>query len=380
MTDGIHDPAQAWNALTVGGYTEKLTIDAATWPGWQPLAGRGDLAPCSCTSTTWGKWPIKPDIVMEAGNMGRNPAVADPDYPDDLQLLTTAHNFLIQRPLTTFGDTSGAAALAARFAAMVWAKYPALWPETIRALMVHSAQWTPAMLARFTDARGAVDYKNLVRCFGHGVPNLRRVLSSLDNSLTLVVESQLQPFFRDESRIKTREMRPHALPWPIEALAAIPNANVTMRATLSYFVEPSPGARGWTPRYGYQSHGLRFAVRNHLETEDAFERRINRFVREEDYEAPGLADPGWQFGRQNSLTSLGCVHSDTWHGRAIDLASRGYIAVYPTMGWWNKRPQLEAWGKSARYSLIVTIETPDVETDLYTPVAAQIGIPIVIET
>ena len=175
-------------------------------------------------------------------------------------------------------------------------------------------------------------------------------------------------------------MRPHALPWPIEALAAIPNANVTMRATLSYFVEPSPGARGWTPRYGYQSHGLRFAVRNHLETEDAFERRINRFVREEDYEAPGLADPGWQFGRQNSLTSLGCVHSDTWHGRAIDLASRGYIAVYPTMGWWNKRPQLEAWGKSARYSLIVTIETPDVETDLYTPVAAQIGIPIVIET
>ena len=140
MTDGIHDPAQAWNALTVGGYTEKLTIDAATWPGWQPLAGRGDLAPCSCTSTTWGKWPIKPDIVMEAGNMGRNPAVADPDYPDDLQLLTTAHNFLIQRPLTTFGDTSGAAALAARFAAMVWAKYPALWPETIRALMVHSAR------------------------------------------------------------------------------------------------------------------------------------------------------------------------------------------------------------------------------------------------
>ena len=102
-------------------------------------------------------------------------------------------------------------------------------------------------------------------------------------------------------------------------------------------------------------------------------------MREEDYEAPGLADPGWQFGRGNSLTSLGCVHSDTWRGRASDLASRGYIAVYPTMGWWNKRPRLGSVEKNARYSLVVTIEAPEVETDLYTPVANQIGIPIVIE-
>jgi hypothetical protein len=52
MTDSIHDPAQAWNALTVGGYTEKTTIDAAAWPNWTPLAPAGDLSPSSCTSTT----------------------------------------------------------------------------------------------------------------------------------------------------------------------------------------------------------------------------------------------------------------------------------------------------------------------------------------
>ena len=207
--------------------------------------------------------------------MARNPAVADPDYPDDLQLLTTAHNFVVQRPLTTFGDTSGAAALAARFAAMVWAKYPALTPETIRALMVHSAQWTPAMLERFTDPRGERRLQEFGPVFWPRCPEpASRLLSSLDNSLTLVAESELQPFFRDEGRIKTREMRPHALPWPTEALVRIQNTNVTMRVTLSYFVEPSPGARGWTPRYGYQSHGLRFAVRNPLETEEAFERAL----------------------------------------------------------------------------------------------------------
>jgi hypothetical protein len=379
MSDSIHDPAQAWNALTVGGYTEKSTIDGGKWPGWEPLAGRGDLAPSSCTSMTWGRWPIKPDIVMEAGNLATNAGVGDPADLDDLQLLTTAHDFALRPPLSTFGDTSAAAALAARYAAMVWAKYPSLRPETIRALMVHFAEWTPAMRTRFTDQRDDVDYKSLLRCFGYGVPNLRRLLSSLDNSLTLVAESDLSPFFKDEGRIKTREMRSHPLPWPTDVLNGLGATDVTMRITLSYFVEPSPGARGWTARYGYQSHGLRVAVRNPLETVRQFEERINKAVREEGYEPPGLQDPGWQFGRGSGLTSIGSVHSDIWRGTAADLASRGQLAVYPTMGWWNKRPQLGAWEKVARYSLIVTIATPEVEADLYTPVANLLNIPIVIE-
>lgn len=381
MTDAIHDPSQAWNALTVGGYTTKAQINAAKFPGWAPLAESGDLAPASCTSLTWGKWPIKPDIVMEAGNMGRHPAHQDPDYIDNgLQLLSTSRN----NGLTSFGDTSAAAGLGAHLAGRVLAKYPNLAPETVRALIVHSADWTPQMLARFTDADGNVNLKSLVRCFGHGVPNLQNLLSSLDNSLTLIAESEIQPFFKDleaEGKpIKTREMRLHPLPWPTDALTALQNTEVEMRVTLSYFVEPSPGQRGWTPKYGYQSHGLRFAVRNPLESEQAFQQRINRFARDEDYETPGLADPGWQFGRANrGLTSVGSLHTDFWKGSAVDLASRGFIAVYPTMGWWNKRPHLEGWKKSARYSLVVTIATPGVESELYTPVANQIGVPVIIE-
>jgi Subtilase family len=384
MTDGIHDPAQAWNALTVGGYTTKVQIDAEKYPGWSPLAPSGDLSPASCTSLTWGKWPIKPDVVMEAGNMGRNPEFDEPDYIDpSLQLLSASKNFSIGNALTSFGDTSAATALAARFAAMVWAKYPNLTPETVRALMVHSAEWTPAMLVSCTEGN-EIDLKKLVRCYGHGVPNMERLLSSLDNSLTLIVQNQLQPFFKDlddeQKRVKTREMCLHPLPWPTDALTALQNTEVTMRVTLSYFVEPSPGARGWTPRYGYQSHGLRFAVRNPLESVAAFEQRINRAAREEDYEAAGISDPGWRFGYANrSLTSAGSLHCDVWRGRAIDLASRGHIGVYPTMGWWNKRPHLDGWKKSARYSLIVTISTPDVGSDIYTPVANMLGVSIVNE-
>lgn len=386
LTDSIHDPAQAWNALTVGGYTEKSLIDAAKFPGWTPLAPAGELSPSSCTSTTWGKTAIKPDIVMEAGNMGISAAFDAPDYIDDaLQLLSTGHDFVLGRPFTSFGDTSAAAALAARYAALVWAKYPTLQPETVRALMVHSAEWTPQMLQRFTTANGSVDFRNLVRCYGRGVPNIRRLLSSLDNSLTLVVESELQPFFKDADdetkRVRSREMRIHPLPWPVDALDDLGDTPVVMKVTLSYFVEPSPGSRGWTARYGYQSHGLRFAVRHPLESEDVFNQRINRFGREEDYEGAGLADPGWDFGYANrGLTSSGSIHSDVWRGTAAELASRGYIAVYPTMGWWNKRPHLGGWQKSSSYSLLVTIETPTVESELYTPVAIAANVPVVIET
>ncbi len=151
LTDEVHDPGQAWNALTVGGYTEKVWLDTTRYPGWQPIAPAGDLSPSSCTSMEWVKnWPIKPDIVMEAGNMAISPHDGTADYIDDaLQLLSTGHQFALGKSLISFGDTSAAAALAARLAAMVLGQYPDYWPETVRALIVHSAQWTEALKSRF---------------------------------------------------------------------------------------------------------------------------------------------------------------------------------------------------------------------------------------
>ncbi|MBI3796065.1 MAG: S8 family peptidase, partial [Deltaproteobacteria bacterium] len=132
-TEGIHDPGQSWNALTVGAYTVKTEINNSTYPGWQPIAPPGDLSPASTTSLVWQEqWPLKPDICMEGGNMATDPATRSPDYVDSLQLLTT-HRDLLQRLFTTTGDTSAATALTARMAAIIQAEYPEFWPETIRA-------------------------------------------------------------------------------------------------------------------------------------------------------------------------------------------------------------------------------------------------------
>lgn len=382
MTDAVHDPAQSWNALTIGGCTEKALVDQQKFPGWQPLAGAGDLAPASCTSMTWSdsKWPIKPDLVLEAGNMALHADYAEPDYIDDaLSLLSTPHDFALKKPLVTFGDTSAATALAARLASMLSAKYPRLTPEAIRALMIHSGVWTPAMLKRCTGADGKPDLNALMRCFGYGVPNVRQLFSSADNSLTLIAQGSIQPFHKEGTTVKTREMRLHALPWPMDTLANLQQTEVTLKVTLSYFVEPNPGARGWSTKYGYQSHGLRFDVKRARETLAQFQKRINKAARADDYDDDPLNETGtWLLKGNHPLSALGSIRCNTWTGEAADLAARGHIAVYPTYGWWNKRPNLKGYEKSSHYALVATITTP--ETDIYTPVATAINIPILIET
>jgi len=50
--------------------------------------------------------------------------------------------------------------------------------------------------------------------------------------------------------------------------------------------------------------------------------------------------------------------------------------VYPVIGWWRERPWLDRWDQTARYTLIVSLETPSEEVDIYTPVTVQLEIPI----
>ncbi|MCF6262970.1 MAG: S8 family peptidase [Xanthomonadales bacterium] len=382
MTDAIHDPGQAWNALTIGAFTEKALLDEQRYHGWYPVANSGDIGPSSCTSMEWGKtaWPVKPDIVMEGGNMAINPVDGTADYIDDaLQLLSTGHQFAIGKQLVSFGDTSGATALAARLAAMVQAQYPECWPETLRALLVHSAQWTDAMKSHFSPLSRKDDYRQLLRFCGYGTPNEEALFWSTQSALTLIAQDNIQPYFKDKGGIKTKDINIHQIPWPTEILNELGETPVEMKVTLSYFIEPNPGARGWASKYRYASHGLRFDVKRPLENFGLFQQRINKQARDEEYSRTATPDSGnWTLGKM--LRNLGSIHSDTWNGTAAELAERGHVAVYPVVGWWKERANLQRWGNQARYALIISIRTPDIETNIYTPIINQIGIPVEIRT
>jgi Subtilase family len=373
----IESPAQAWNALTVGASTEKCSITSAAYNGWEPMGAASDLSPRSRTSLSWQHdWPIKPDVVLEGGNLGTDPATGYADDIDDLALLTTFRR-PEERMFATTGDTSAATAQVARMGAQILVDRAELWPETVRGLIVHSAEWTPAMRAHLPPNPTQNDKRALIRRYGYGVPNLARGIRSLSNDVAMVIEGNMQPYALDGGEIKTKDMMLHDLPWPDEVLEGLGPGIVQMKVTLSYFIEPNPGERGWTQRHRYSSHGLRFDVKRSEETLQTFRRRINRAARleEESIVAAG-SDDGWFFGQR--LRNRGSLHSDMWEGTAADLASRHAIAIYPTGGWWREKPALRRAERQVRYALIVNLRART-QVDLYTPIETAIGIPVEVE-
>ncbi|AKS33198.1 Y4bN protein [Mycobacteroides abscessus subsp. massiliense] len=382
----VEDPAQSWNALTVGAYSNRDDMSGAPadFAGYVPVAKRGELSPVSRTSVVFDrtKWPFKPDVVADGGNVAVSPDRTDVDTPPNLALLTTR----LQRPghgfFTATRDTSAATAQVAAIAGNLSQAYPQLRPETIRGLIVHSAQWTDAMRNRFNTESNKTRLASLLRRYGMGVPDAARALRSATDALTLIAEARIHPYERDRDSNsgKVREMNLHQLPWPTEILEGLGETEVRMRVTLSYFVEPNPSSRGWTGRYIYPSHGLRFATRRPEDNIESFRQRINTRARIDGQRPPALdTEKGWFFG-SNLQQAPGSLHTDIWTGPAANLASKGAIAVYPVAGWWKNQRKYDQSNHGVDYSLIVSIESPHVDVDLWAPVAQQISTTVEIQT
>lgn len=371
----VHDPAQAWNVVTVGACTAKNAIREPGFAERPVVAPRGGLAPMSPTSCGWDKeWPIKPDIVFEGGNRFIETDRTLWDHAD-LKLLTTNAVFT-QRLLATADGTSASSAQAARLAAIIQKTYPNAWPETIRALLVHSAEWTPGMI-NGRQLRSKENVIDLMRHCGHGQPDLLRALRTARSSVTLVVEDEFQPFKKEGSSYKTNEMRFHDLPWPKDGLESLGAAQVEMRVTLSYFIEPNPGTRLTTERYRYGSCHLRFEVQRPLESEQSFRERINYADRPDGYRSPGGSDSDkWTIG--SDARHRGSLHQDTWKGTAAELGSKPRIAVYPVTGWWRLRPHLRRYDARVRYALVISLRAPGQAIDLYTPIVQQLTVPVAV--
>ena len=138
--------AQAWNVVTVGACSSKVWPGDATLQGYTPIAEPGSLCPSSRTTLCWDRsdWTIKPDVVFEGGNYLKD-ATGFVTTSDNLMVLTTQLKPTGGALLGASRDTSAATAQVACMAANLQADYPDLWPESIRALLIHSAEWTPRM-------------------------------------------------------------------------------------------------------------------------------------------------------------------------------------------------------------------------------------------
>ncbi|MEV5013526.1 S8 family peptidase [Streptomyces sp. NPDC053780] len=387
-TSSIEEPAQAWNALTVGAHTELEHVPtAADYADYRTVASPGLLSPYSRTSVLFrDAAPIKPDIVLEGGNLLIDGEGARVDRHDSTSLTTTARSHL-GRLFTTIDATSAATAQAARLAALAHARYPSLHAETVRGLLVHEAQWTDAMLegvfnrSRRRKITAGQFARTVLRRYGWGVPTQERVLNSNANAVTMIIQGSLLPFVRDGKEVRLGELKLHELPWPREQLQDLHAEEVRLRVTLSYFIEPNPGRRGMLGQHTYASHRLRFALKGPSETVQQFEGRIAQAAQAEDDARTATprfdSDRNWLVGPTNR--DRGCLHADIWRGTAQELADCGVLAVYPAGGWWKYNNRVDRVGRPVSYGLLISLSTPEVSADLYTPAAVQLGVPVPVD-
>jgi len=380
----VESPAQSWNAISVGAYTEKVLPDVNT------VAQKFQLSPHSTTSSSWdSNWPIKPEVVFEGGNLIRLES-GDVEGHDDLEVLTVSRSS-VRNYFTTMNATSSATAFAANFLAKIRDVYPEAWEETLRALMIHSSSWTQEMITQFNiDVNRVGDVLRLLKIVGYGVPNFAKAIECKSNYLTFISEQTIQPYKLDGT-VKTNQIHYYEFPWPREILEELGTADVTLRVTLSYFIEPNPGDRGYTTKYAYQSTALKFSLINPGEDFGNFKLRTNKIEQDDLKDLLGLEklDSGeydkttgtnrWALGADTVFK--GSIHSNYWKGSAAEIAACNKLAVFPlASGWWKELKKHEKYDSSLRYSLIVSIETPENTADIYTEIANQItvGTPIVI--
>jgi hypothetical protein len=376
---GVQAPAQALNALSVGG----ASLKNLSGGGAEVVARPGNLAPTSRTAESWPAnsrvdkpdvIPTKPDIVMEGGNF-----VIDANHlychPSPRHFVLTTSSAGSGKPLALVGETSAATAAAAGLSGRLLASYPGFRPETVRALLVNSAEWTPLMQSHFDDAvrsgMGKLEARRLLLSrFGWGIPNEERLFYSARNALTLVAEDTLIPYTEGASAPKLKEMKYFRLPWPEDALRSLQSTEIEMRVTLSYFIDPDPHAVARDRIENYPSHRLRFDLRRYGESHETTQRRANELAEGGETSSGGV-DSGWILGF--GARQRGTLHNDIWRGPAYQLVERDGISVAPVRGWWGDTATFDKMDLPVRFSLIVSIRTPETMAgDLWTEVSPKV--------
>ena len=347
----LQQPGQAWNVLTVGGYTDldRLTAQDQLRSYPQPLACAGSLSPHSRTAPG-GNHPVKPDLVMEAGNTAPGGGLENPEA-QGMTLLTLDNHWrdrgtLLRRTWAT----SPAAAAASNALARLANAHPAMRPATWRGLLAHTTAWPQAARQQLPDKR------DLLRSFGYGVPVPERGMASDSNRPVMVYEGVMRPSHRDAEGKPQRVADFIELPLPHDELDVLAETPVGLAVTLSYFIEPTDNLTRGT----YAGARLRWDLQGPTEDPGSFRARINRLLRDQGH-PPGGGSFDWDIGTANR--SRGTLQHDRAQVAASQIAGPRLLAVYPVTGWWEDRAATRE--RRLFYSVVVSVDLGEVDLDLY---------------
>ncbi|MEJ7786791.1 MAG: S8 family peptidase [Solirubrobacteraceae bacterium] len=354
----LNDPAQAVNALTVGGYTDLDALGPGR-AGLVPAAKAGELSPHTTTGTL--NAPIKPDVLMEAGNACPDGTLANTGI-EELSVLTTSSRHAAGRILESDHGTSIATAALAGLAADVAAENSARRPETIRALIVNSATWPPPLRAQLPNKA------ERLRCAGYGVPRPEQALASTANRATLIHEGRVAPYSADGKLDALHLLR---LPLPHDELLALGAAPVSLAVTLSYFVEPHE-----TRTTRYAGAWLQWDLQRQSESETDFLARIND--RDRNPNAPPDPTDKWNWEIGTQARRRGSVQGDRLEIEAAALAGDLLVSVFPAGGWWTDRLKERA-GQEVPYAMVITLDVGSVDVDVYSLISARLPVELSVD-
>jgi hypothetical protein len=346
----LQQPGQAWNVLTIGGLTE---LDSLTSQDRQrgypaPLASAGSLSPHS-RSSQGGNQPLKPDLVMEAGNTAPGGGLENPEA-QGLTVLTLDSNWrdrgtLLRRTWAT----SPAAAAASNALARIASAHPTLRPATWRGLLTNTASWPQS-------AQQQLDKRDLPRALGYGVPVPARAMSSDSNRPVMVYEGEIRPSHRGDDRKPSRVADFIELPLPHDELDQLSETPVWLAITLSYFIDPTDNPT----RGNYAGGRLKWDLQGPTEDSNGFRARINKLIKDQGHQ-PGGGSYNWEIG--TVPRSRGTLQHDRVQVAASQIAGPRLLAVYPVTGWWED--SAATWERKLAYSVVASVDLGEVDLDLY---------------
>lgn len=187
------DPGTALNAITVGGLvSHNATLDAQRHPDRLedvPIAHLDQPSPFTrCGPSVNGA--IKPDLVEYAGNVAidRNARLRT----RGLGILSANSGFAAGRPLCEDAGTSYAAPVVAHRAARILSHLPTASPHLLRALLAAHARWPTASEELLNPHNTSEGRTRLLRAVGYGRIDDRALYESLERTVTLIAEEQIE--------------------------------------------------------------------------------------------------------------------------------------------------------------------------------------------
>jgi hypothetical protein len=344
----IANPAQSFNALTVGSIARKVWTD-----GNRSSFARDALAPSAFSRSGLGLWgSIKPDVVEFGGDYicdahGENIAVVRDTCPELLRATNTSP----AGPLFDSDDvgTSYAAPKVTSIAAelqRMFSDQPTLLFRALIALSARLPEWANSKIA-------SEDGLSVLRTVGYGLPDKERATSNTAYRATLYTEG--------ERRIKAREVQIFQVPIPSTIRSQANDQEILVEVCLSFAA--SPRRTRQTIRR-YLGVWVDWAASTRNESVTSFRRRVSKEGATEDLDGEG--EMPWTLGNRSDLCQIqgarrnqGSLQKDWAVVKAFELPETFCIAVVGHPGW-DTDPDA-----FARYSLAVSFEAINQDLEIY---------------